>query len=1318
MNKLTPYFLTLLLLMCSYVGAGAVRNTRFFNSKDIVSSTYGGFCLDGEGYLWIGTQYGLLRFDGINFDRYRYEGKDTTSLSDNRINKILRDKDDRLWIATCEGLNLYNPDSDSFIRIQLPGMDLNGYISEIYQSKSGDIIFMVAGIGLYVIDFSSGEPLAVKYMPQIELSRTINTLSETCNGDIVGGNHAGELVIISPNGQSTTVRLTDHYIRILLSDKKGHIFIATTSRAWMWSVADNKFDELKIEGVSNPVLDNAVLTASGDILVGTMGHGLLYIDREDRVLRPYRELSNPIIDIDKSRVSTVYEDSNGNLWLGCSHQGIVMAPLSESPVNYISLNRHALDYTGGAIKVAVMPGSDNIWIGLEDGRLLEADGHGNISLVHRFPEAIGSMMVSRTGKLYLGVNNQGLFEYIPATSSIRHVKNIEGHYIASALAEDNENNIYIGIHGEGVMCFNPLTGNGEWLGNNSDFNPRWTSALYCDTRGNLWIGSYGGLGVYNPVTATYDNISKKRPEMIKGVHNAISEDSCGNIWSASSNGLFIINPDEQTFKHLSAAEGLCDSSVSTIVFDRDGDAWVGTHDGINRIDSALHITSFYGRNDIEDSDYFSATVMSDGQRLLFSGEKGLTLIDPVGLKNFVAEREIMISSIHLNGKKINASSTSSNGKRIIDGDIKSLELSHLDNSLTLYLSTKDFKNNDNLVFQWCIPGFVDEWVTTPAGSGVVTLPHLRHGNHTVRLRTVENGLITASESISVHVDSPWYLTIWAKMLYLIAIIAVILLIGGVIRQKNVDHIKEEKIKFFINISHEIRSPLTLILGPLEQLMKKEHDQETVKHLNLIHRNANRILALINQLLDIRKMDKGKMELQYSDTELVNFTRDLVDIFQSQASEKGIALGFATDGTVTDGLNVRIDRNNFDKVLVNLITNAIKYTPKGGEVTVKVGSGYDNSMGDYAEISVIDNGIGLDEKNIHRLFDRFYQGKFNKGSVPLGFGIGLDLCRQLVELHHGTIAAANRRDVKGSVFTVCIPLSHRQSDIHDTDESATTRAVDCVASTSYAPVEMNRTGKNTSLNILVVDDDAEIRTYLADVLSNLGKITEATNGEEALRKIKDNIPDLIISDVVMPGMDGLTLLKTLKSNIDTNYIPVILLSSKNDVADRMKGWDRGADGYIGKPFNANELMAIVDSLVDNRLRLRGKFSGVQEQDARIETPVIKGNDATLIDKIVQEISDRLDDPNLNVETLCANVGLSRAHLNRKMKELFGLSPSEFIRNMRLRKACELLKQGDIDISQIAYSVGFTSQPHFSTAFKRFTGFTPSEYRMDGGKSDGK
>ena len=399
-------------------------------------------------------------------------------------------------------------------------------------------------------------------------------------------------------------------------------------------------------------------------------------------------------------------------------------------------------------------------------------------------------------------------------------------------------------------------------------------------------------------------------------------------------------------------------------------------------------------------------------------------------------------------------------------------------------------------------------------------------------------------------------------------------------------------------------------------------------------------------------------------------------------------------------------------MVNLISNAIKYTPAGGEITVSVGHGSDTGMGDYAEVKVTDTGIGLDEKNINRLFDRFYQGKFNRSDIPLGFGIGLDLCRLLVELHNGTITAANRTDRKGSCFTVRIPVRSMEDEesADDIESVESERNIMPPTTTTLLQPESKRTSKNSSLKILIVDDDAEIRSFLNDILSGFGKVTEAINGEEAMRSIMESMPDLIISDVVMPCMDGLTLLKTLKSNVDTNHIPVILLSSKNDVADRMAGWDKGADGYIGKPFIVEELQAMVDNLIDNRLRLKGKFSGTQQQDGRIETPDLKGNDKMLIDKIVSEIDNHLDDPNLNVEKLCQEVGLSRAHLNRKMKELFGLTPSEFIRNVRLRKACELLRQPDVDISQIAYSVGFSSQPHFSTAFKRFTGVSPTEYRQ--------
>lgn len=1297
----------------------AARNTRLFDSRDIVTSNYGGFCMDADGYLWIGTQYGLLRFDGTNFNKYRYDENSEHSLSDNRIIKILRDSDDRIWVATGEGLNLYDPYADNFKRIILPNVDLLGYISDIYQQSNGDIVFMVAGVGLYVLDFSSGEPVAVKFMPQIDISRTVNTLCETRNGELVGGNHNGELIKISPNGQAKLLKVDNSYIRILLADRDGSIFVATPTKAWLWDTSSDTFKEIKVTGRENPLLDNALLTREGDIIVGTDGEGLLKLDRDRSELVPYNEFSNPVIDINNSRISTVYEDSEGNLWFGCSHQGIVMAPATESIFNFVNLMRGLPDYSGGITKVAVIPGYKYLLVGLEDGRLIKVDTESNISTVCKFPGRIRVMKASADNKLFIGIDNNGLFEFNPATGTVQQIVNIKGNYMTPAIAEDKNGNVYLGIHGEGVMKIPSDQSSGNtWLrGNDRNFNPRWVSALFVDSRGRLWIGMYGGLYVYDPATDSYTSVSEIYPSMLKGVQTAIAEDSEGQIWAATSNGLYIIQPDLSSYTRLTSKEGLCDSYVSSVVFDHDGNGWVSTHDGINRVDKHFNVASFYGRNDVADSDYFSAGSTIDGRYLFFSGKRGVTVIEPTVLDHTSPERELAISYIYLNGEKVNGTTVSSGGSKVLSWPDKDhIHISYRDNSLILLLSTNDFRENDNLLYQWRIPGYVNEWVATSTGSGLVNLPHLEPGKHVIELRTMENGLVSPSKKIYVTVDYPWYLTTLAKIFYLIIIIALIVLVARVMRQRNSERINEEKIKFFINISHEIRSPLTLILGPLERIMKKEHDPENLKNLTAIHRNANRILALINQLLDIRKIDKGKMEIQCSETELISFTKDLVDIFQPQAEEKNLNLEFRTKQPDMKEINVWIDRNNFDKVLVNLISNAIKYTPEGGDITVEVGKGVNNTLGDYAEIRVMDTGIGLDEKNLHHLFDRFYQGKFNKGNVPLGFGIGLDLCRMLVELHHGTISASNRGDVSGSCFTVRIPLRHNSKVENPTESdprivpSERTRIINMESQGVPVAALTKKSRKNTAISILVVDDDPEIRAYLCDVLSGLGRVNEAVNGEDAMRKVMDSRPDLIISDVVMPSMDGLQLLKTLKANVTTNHIPVILLSSKNDVADRMAGWDKGADGYIGKPFNTQELLSLIDNLIDNRLRLKGKFSGIQEQDDKIETPVLKGNDTVLIDKIVQEINGHLEDPNLNVEKLCQEVGLSRAHLNRKMKELFGLTPSEFIRNIRLRKACELLKQGDIDISQIAYSVGFTSQPHFSTAFKRFSGLSPSEYRQ--------
>lgn len=568
--------------------------------------------------------------------------------------------------------------------------------------------------------------------------------------------------------------------------------------------------------------------------------------------------------------------------------------------------------------------------------------------------------------------------------------------------------------------------------------------------------------------------------------------------------------------------------------------------------------------------------------------------------------------------------------------------------------------------------------------------------------------------IKIYISSPWYMSCWAKMVYAMVALALIVMGWLVLKKKRDEKINDEKIKFFIDISHDLRSPITLILSPLETLMKRQNDPEVKVMLNTMHRNVIRMLSLVNQLLDIRKLEKGKMHLYCKLTDVNSFVGEMVEMFRTQAESKKQTISF--EGWDKD-FKIWLDRNNFDKILVNIISNAIKYTPSGGAIDVRVTSVSDPRLGECMSVSVTDTGIGLDSKTEAKLFDRFYRGDNEYSQHTRGFGIGLDLCRRLVDLHHGAISGRNREDgVKGSVFTVLIPLDeslYKEGELRNGEHAAesVSRQIIGAAQSPAGDRQTRLAALSAGKYVLFVDDDDEMRAYVTSQLGKIFKVGHASNGVEALKMVDEKKPDIIIIDVVMPEMDGLTLLKRLKSNADTNDIPVILLSSKISVADRMSGWDKGADGYLGKPFNVEELEMMTVTLIENRMRMKGKYSGAQDTDGKIASPEMKGNDELLMERIIKEINEHIEDPELNVEKLAEEVGVSRTHLHRKMKDIIGMTPSDYIRNIRLKRACELLKRPDIEVTQVAYKIGFTSQSHFSTHFKRYTGYSPSEYRAN-------
>lgn len=503
-------------------------------------------------------------------------------------------------------------------------------------------------------------------------------------------------------------------------------------------------------------------------------------------------------------------------------------------------------------------------------------------------------------------------------------------------------------------------------------------------------------------------------------------------------------------------------------------------------------------------------------------------------------------------------------------------------------------------------------------------------------------------------------------------------------------------KLLINATHDIRSPLTLILGPLanmKTLVAKVADNDLSKdmnsYLNVIDRNAQRLLLLVNQILDIRKIDKRQMKLKCKETDMVEFLERICKLFEYNAKQKGYDFSFIHPQDTK--VMAWIDRLNFDKVINNLLSNAFKYTSEAGEVKVELAY-----TTDTLTIKVIDSGVGISDVKPARLFDRFYQGAANDITGVPGTGIGLNLARNIVEMHGGTISAANRTDgVSGACFTVTLPLGKehlKPEDIYnpETDDFAAKRIV------------------SRKCKVVIVDDDEELAAYTARELRQWYHVDVFNDADSAFRALLNNAYDIVVSDVVMPGVDGIAFLKMIKNNPQTNHIPVILLTTKSEDEDQLSGIKNGADAYMAKPFSCDVLHIRIDNLVDNMRRLRGKFSGMQQQHDKVEQIEVVGYDDIMMKKVMKSVNDHISDCYYSVDVLSEEVGMSRAQLHRKIKEMTGLSTGKFIRNIRMEQAGRLIKEGKVNVTQVAYSVGFNDKSYFSTVFKQYYGVSPLEY----------
>ena len=640
-------------------------------------------------------------------------------------------------------------------------------------------------------------------------------------------------------------------------------------------------------------------------------------------------------------------------------------------------------------------------------------------------------------------------------------------------------------------------------------------------------------------------------------------------------------------------------------------------------------------------------------------------------------------------------------------------LASSDNSFALQLSTLTYDNPEHIVYRYRINR--EGWVRMQPGVNEITFSHMQPGNYDFCVVAEQNGIDTPERCFTVVIHAPWYRTPLAYIVYLLVIAAVLWRYLRFRRRKEQDRLRlqehihaeemaDAKLKFFMNISHEIRTPMTLIVAPLLSLIKQDDDSHRRSIYETIRRNAERILGLINQMMDLRKIDKGQMQMHMCETELISFIGDIHMLFDQQAKAKNIRFTYEHD---TQMLPVWIDRQNFDKVIVNLLSNAFKFTPTGGQIAMSV-----THNDRQVHIAIKDTGEGIPEDKLDRIFDRFYQTPSMANDRKTGTGIGLDLTRSLVELHHGTIVAHNNKDGAGCEFVVTIPLGnqHLKPEEIITEKQDVSHAVSLIDEevVSHPDVvgELPKVGRRQ--RIVIVEDDTEIRDYLAAELSSDYDVSMADNGRAGLSEVLKLMPDLVISDIMMPEMDGNELCSKIKGNPATNHIPVILLTAKSRDEDQLEGLEMGADAYVMKPFNLDILRRTIVNLIHTHQMLRLKYGRNDQLEEQVDQVKMKSPDDQLLDRVMKVINKNISNSDLSVDGIAEEVGISRVHLHRKMKELTGQTPHDFIRNIRLKQAAKLLSSQNMNITEVMYACGFNNAASFSTIFKKFYGMSPREY----------
>ncbi|MDG3583449.1 hybrid sensor histidine kinase/response regulator transcription factor [Galbibacter pacificus] len=1335
---------------------------------------------DDYGFIWIGTNgAGLYRYDGLEYDSYKYVLNDTTSLSSSVVYCTYLDSQHRFWVGTEQGLNLYDSDKDQFKRISNDGFGLppntNLSIRSLKEDKDGNLFIGTFGRGLYKMKFSTKPEIDKVGISKLNGTTPITILAIQMDemGKLYAATNLGVQEydagknMLKPSVFANGIVIKDG-IHSLAIDEQDNIWVGSYSKG-LYKINNIQHTKNKARSVEHyPISKNPLfsLTAlhGGTVLCGTENDGLFHVDGNGNVINHYITSNKDEKSLLVNSIWSLFEDRDRKIWLGYYNKGIaVYDRLYDKFEGIESLYNNPNSLHAPSVTSISKDMSGKLWIGMDGG---------------------GIDIVDNTTKQFTHINTSDKSPYTGLTSN----------YIQT-IYKDSQNNTWVASWDNGIYLlkngsknfinYNIDTTNGALLSNT-------IVSIDEDSKGNIWIGTFhNGLHSYNPSTGKFTNYNSAVFEEY-GLDNSdvwkVLVDHQDNIWLGATHGLFKIKKQEDgefqivsmreqmqeaynnpttanhvlslyegkdktiwigtkgaglakydvhtgTFKWYNKLTGLPLENICGIIESDEGDIWLTGNSGIVKMNSQTNEFVNYSVNDgLLSNDFnMNATYKCKDGEIYLGGYGGVDYFNPEHIETNRHETILYLSDLRIFNKRVLPTQPDSPLSKVI-AETDSIALTNKQPVFTIEYSGINYTRPEKNEYAYYLAGYEDTW-NYVGNAKSATYTNLDPGNYTFKLKSSNNDGVWNTDPLELKITilPPWWKTNWALFgyiaLFFIGLYVLNKMTQSRIREKQIvkyekekrqqeKDLNEKKFQFFTNISHEFRTPLTLIMNPLQDIINNESvdfpKSIREKH-NIIHKNTARLHRLVNELLDFRKLELNKIRVKAREFNLVTLANEVLSYFKEEAHAKNIAISMDTD---ENDLAIWADESMLEKIIFNVISNAFKATPNGGTISVSLRSKDDlvrfplvneNYKSQAVEIIISDTGIGIAKEQVEKMFERFYQVEGSNKMYFSGTGIGLEVVQSFVELHKGKVEVESELE-KGTVFKIILPKGKghfKENEIYSDLNEQLPNAPKYIEATmsEEAEDECAMDGQANFYTLLLVEDNPELRNYLKNELKGHYKVVAANNGKEGLQMAKEVLPDVIITDVIMPEMNGFDFCKYIKTDIRTSHIPLLMLTAKAKIDDRIDGIEIGADAYMVKPFDMRLLKLRLSQLITSRQLIFNKyFSAISDVPSNVNTTSL---DKEFIQKALNYINKNISEPDINVESLASHLNLSRSQVYRKLKALTGQTANEFIRNIRLHKAKALIQAGNNNISEVSYAVGFSSSSYFTKCFKACFGMLPTQ-----------